>query len=297
MFARQIGRTMEVYVDDMLTKSLTTEEHADNLRETFEILRQYEMKLNPEKCVFSVSSGKFLGFLVHQRGIEANPKKIDALIKMKPPRTLKEFQRLTGCLAAFNRFIARSTDKCLPFFKAIKKGNGIEWTKEYGRAFHQLKTYLGSTPMLSKLLPGEILYVYLSVTTAATSSVLTREERGSQKPIYYVSKALIATETRYPNTEKVALALIIAARKLRPYFQAHSIVVLTNCPLKQILQKPEVSGRLTKWAIELSEFDVSFKSRSAIKGQAVADFIAEFTEPLIDDEAFTDLREENSVYT
>ncbi|KAL5777700.1 hypothetical protein ACOSP7_010626 [Xanthoceras sorbifolium] len=232
MFAKQIGRTMEVYVDDMLTKSLTAEEHADNLREMFEVLWQYEMKLNPEKCVFDVSSGKFLGFLVHQRGIEANPEKIDALIKMKPPRTLKEFQRLTGYLAALNRFIARSTDKCLPFFKVIKKGKGIEWNEECDQTFHQLKTYLGSAPMLSKLLPREILYVYLSVTTVATSSVLIREEEGSQKLVYYVSKALIAAEIRYPNTEKVALALIIAARKLRPYFLAHNIVVLTNCTLK-----------------------------------------------------------------
>ncbi|KAL5797764.1 hypothetical protein ACOSQ2_002584 [Xanthoceras sorbifolium] len=202
MFAKQIRRIMEVYVDDMLTKSLTAEEHANNLRETFEVLRQYEMKLNPEICVFGVSSGKFLGFLVHQRGIEANPEKIDALTKMKPPRTLKEFQRLTGCLAALNRFIARSTDKCLPFFKAIKKGKGIEWIEECDQAFHQLKIYLGSAPMLSKPLPGKILYVYLSVTTAATSSVLIREEEGSQKPVYYVNKALITAETRYPNTEK-----------------------------------------------------------------------------------------------
>ncbi|KAL5773248.1 hypothetical protein ACOSQ2_013172 [Xanthoceras sorbifolium] len=95
MFTGQIGRTIEVYVDDMLTKSLTAQEHAHNLRETFEILIQNKMKLDPEKCIFGVASGKFLGFLIHQRGIEANPGKIDALIKKKPPRTLKEFQRLT----------------------------------------------------------------------------------------------------------------------------------------------------------------------------------------------------------
>ncbi|KAL5852015.1 hypothetical protein ACOSQ3_007133 [Xanthoceras sorbifolium] len=178
MFAKQIGRTMEVYVNDMLTKSLTAEEHTHNLRETFEILRQYEMKLNPKKCVFGVASGKFLGFLVHQRGTKANPEKINALNKMRPPITLKEFQHLTGCLAALNRFIARSTDKCLPFFKAINKGKGVEWTEECDEAFHQLKTYLGKAHVLSKPLPNETLYLYLSVTDAATSSVLIREEKG-----------------------------------------------------------------------------------------------------------------------
>ncbi|KAL5762422.1 hypothetical protein ACOSP7_018686 [Xanthoceras sorbifolium] len=278
MFAKQIGQTMEVYVDDMLTKSLTTKEHTHNLRETFKVPREYEMKLNPDKCVFSVASGKFLGFLVHQKGIEANPEKIDALVKMKPPKTLKEFQCLTGCLAALNRFIARSTDKCLPFFKAIKKGKGVKWTEECNSAFHHLKTYLGKAPILSKPLPNETVYLYLSITAVATSFVLIREEKNVQKPVYYVSKALITVETRYSDAENMALALIVAARNLRPYFQAHSIEVLTNYPLKQILQKPEVSERLIKWAIELSKFDISFKPRTAIRGQAIADFIAEFTE-------------------
>ncbi|KAK0573656.1 hypothetical protein LWI29_011551 [Acer saccharum] len=121
--------------------------------------------------------------------------------------------------------------------------------------------------------------MYLSVSKAATSYVLVRQEEGVQKPIYYTSKALLPAETRYLTAEKMALALITAARKLRPYFQAHKIGVYTNCPLKLILQKPKVFGRLTKWAIELSEFDVEYLPRTAIKGQAVADFMAEFTEP------------------
>ena len=132
--------------------------------------------------------------------------------------------------------------------------------------------------MLSKPITGEVLYMYLSITEAATSSVLVRQEDGIQKPVYYTSRALLPAETRYSSAEKMALALVTAARKLRPYFQAHKVGVYTNCPL-MILQKPEVSGRLTKWAIELSEFDIEFIPRTAIKGQAVADFVAEFTEP------------------
>ena len=100
--------------------------------------------------------------------------------------------------------------------------------------------------------------------------------------MYYTSKALLPAETRYSLAEKIALALITAARKLRPYFQAHKIGIYTNCPLKLILQKPEVSGRLTKWAIELSKYDIEYLPRTAIKGQAVEDFVAEFTEPNIE---------------
>ncbi|KAK0586173.1 hypothetical protein LWI29_002178 [Acer saccharum] len=256
MFARQIGRNMEVYVDDMLTKSITADKHANDLRETFDVLVKYGMKLNPAKCVFGVPSGRFLGYQVNQRGIEVNPEKIQALARMVSPKTLKDVQKLTGCLASLSRFIAKSTDRCLPFFKALKKGKGIEWNEDCEKAFQALKDYLGQAPLLSKPETAETLYMYLSVSEAATSSVLVRQEDGIQKPVYYTSKALLPAETR--------------------------IRVYTNCPLKLILQKPEVSGRLTKWAIELSEFDVEYLPRTAIKAQAVADFVAEFTEPSVE---------------
>ncbi|KAK0596580.1 hypothetical protein LWI29_016986 [Acer saccharum] len=279
IFARQIRRNMEVYVDDMLTKSSTVERHSKDLKETFDVLRRYKMKLNPIKCVFGVPSARFLGFQVHQRGIEVNPKKIKALEKMASPKTLKDVQRLTGCLASLNRFIAKSTDKCAPFFRAIKKGKGLEWSKEYETAFQKLKEYLGRAPILSKPVVGETLYLYLSVTEVATSSVLIWLEEGVQRPVYYKSKALLPAETRYSLAEKIALALITVARKLRPYFQAHTIEVYMDCPLKLILQKMELSGRLTKWAVELNEFDIRYTPKATIKGQAVSDFIAEFTEP------------------
>ena len=134
------------------------------------------MKLNPAKCIFGVPSGKFLGYQVHQRGIEVNPDKIKALANMISPRTLKDVQKLTGCLASLNRFIAKSTDRCLPFFKALKKGKGIEWSEDCERAFQSLKEYLGKVPLLSKPIARETLHMYLSVSEAATSSVLVRQE-------------------------------------------------------------------------------------------------------------------------
>ena len=120
MFEKQIGRNVEVYVDDMLVKSKEEEDHLDDLRETFNTLKQYSMKLNPSKCSFGVSSGKFLGFTVSQRGIEANPEKVKAILEMSSPRTVKEVQSLTGRIAALNRFVSKATDKCLPFFKTLK---------------------------------------------------------------------------------------------------------------------------------------------------------------------------------
>ncbi|KAL5564424.1 hypothetical protein UlMin_027588 [Ulmus minor] len=220
---------------------------------------------------------KFLGFMVNHRGIEANPAKIQALLDMESPRKVKEVQSLTGRVAALNRFISRATDKCQPFFRALRKGKDFLWTAECEQSFQELKTYLGRPPLLSKPQERESLILYLAVSKGAVSSTLVREEEGVQWPIYYTSKSLLNAETRYPEVEKLALALMIAARKLRPYFQALTIIVPTKFPLKQILQKPDTSGRLAKWSIELGEFDILFKPRTAIKGQALADFIAEFT--------------------
>ncbi|XP_004295848.1 PREDICTED: uncharacterized protein LOC101309919 [Fragaria vesca subsp. vesca] len=135
--------------------------------------------------------------------------------------------------------------------------------------------FLG-VPLLSKPILGEVLYLYLVVSATAISAALTRHEHNNELPVYYYGRGFADPETRYPNIEKLALALITTARKLRQYFQAHTIHVLTNHPLRQILQKPETSGRMVKWAIELGEFDIHFKPRTAIKGQAAADFIAEF---------------------
>ena len=133
MFSQQIGRNMEVYVDDMLVKSKEELTHLDDLEETFATLKKHQMKLNPSKCVFGVASGKFLGFMVSQRGIEANPEKVRAIIDMASPKTVKDVQKLTGRIAALNRFVSRATDKCLPFFKTLKQA--FAWTDECEAAF------------------------------------------------------------------------------------------------------------------------------------------------------------------
>ena len=144
-------------------------------------------------------------------------------------------------------------------------------------AFQQLKEHLGKPHLLSKPVAGEKLLLYLAISESAASSVLVREDNKVQHPVYYVSKRLLDTELRYPDMEKLAYALVISSRKLRPYFQAHIVKVLTSYPLRQVLQKSKVSGHLLKWAVELGQFDIHFRPRTAIKGQALADFVAEFT--------------------
>ncbi|KAI5335008.1 hypothetical protein L3X38_025141 [Prunus dulcis] len=243
IFAKHIGSIMELYVDDMLVKSRMAEEHLHNLALMFGILKDYRMRLNPTKCAFGVSSGKFLGFMVSQRGIEANPEKIKAIINMERPKTYKDIQSLTGRVATLTRFISKATDKCVPFFKALKGGKQhIVWTAECDQVFQDVKSYMSKTQMLSKPLPGEILLLYLSVSSTDVSSMLIRKPEKVELQIFYISKALQNAELWYPPLEQLGLALVISARRLRPYFQVHEITVLTNQPLRQVLQKPETSG-------------------------------------------------------
>ena len=128
IFTHQIRRNVQVYVDDMLVKSLRKKDHLNDLQETFDTLRSYNMKLNPSKCVFGVTARKFLGFMVSQRGIVVNPAKVGAIIELGPPRTVKEVQSLNSKIAALNRFVSKATNKCLPFFRILRKS--FEWTDE-----------------------------------------------------------------------------------------------------------------------------------------------------------------------
>ena len=121
MFAQQIGRNVQVYVDNKLVKNQREEDHLEDLKETFDTLRSYNMKLNPGKCAFGVTTGKFLGFMVFQRGIEANPDKIRGIMEMAPPRNVKEVQSLNGKIEALNKFVSRAMDKCFPFFRTLKR--------------------------------------------------------------------------------------------------------------------------------------------------------------------------------
>ncbi|XP_074323167.1 uncharacterized protein LOC141660104 [Apium graveolens] len=258
MFKNQIGRTMEVYVDDMLVKSNEANDHVKHLMEMFNFVRRFRIKLNPQKCMFGVESGKFLGFIVNHKGIEVNPTNIKALLDMKSPTSVKQV------------------------IKVVEKN--FVWTPEYEEAFRRIKEQLGNPPIFSKPLDGESLILYLAVSEYSISAVLVREVDAQQSPVYYVKKWLHDAETRYTSMEKLVYALILASRKLRPYFQAHRIEVRTTYPLRKVLHKPKSSGRMLKWAMELGQFDLEYMPRIAIKGQALADFLLEF-DSKVDDKA------------
>lgn len=247
---------MEIYVDDMLVKSLHLEDHFTYLSKMFNVLQKYEMKLNPNKCAFRVSTGKFLRFMVNQREIEANSDKIYAIFEIKAPLSMKEVQRLTERIIALNCFMSKATHICLPFFMVLKKVSKLCQIFECKEVLVWLKEYLSQPLLLSKPRSGEDLYLYLVVSDVAVSMILIREMEGTQLPLYYISHLMVLIKTRYSKLKKLALALLVALRKLKPYFQVHPIIIFTNYPLRQVLHYLETSGSLMRWSMELSLYEI-----------------------------------------
>ena len=166
-----------------------------------------------------------------------------------------------------NRFVPKATDKCLPFFRILKKS--FKWMDECQQAFEELKAYLSAPSLLSPSQPGEEIFLYLAISPIAVNAALIREEEKVQKLVYYASRALRGAEERYPPMEKLAFVLVTTARKLKPYFQAYTVVVLTDRPLRRAMSNLDAARRLALWAIKISEFDIQYRPRIAIKGQVV----------------------------
>jgi hypothetical protein len=258
MFTGELGKTVEVYIDDMVVKSILAKDYLSDLRAVFNTLRRHRLKLNASKCAFGIGSEKFLGFMVTQRGIEANSDQITTILNLKPPKTIREVQRLTGMAAALNCFISRSAKKCRPFFDLIKKGKNFQWGDQSNQAFKQLKAYLTAAPLLATPVNGESLYIYLAASEHAVNTAIVREEYNIQRPVYYTSKTLDGAESRYLPLEKLAFALICSTKKLPHYFQAHAMIVLTEHPLKAVLRSADFSGRISKWGAQLGVYDIRY---------------------------------------
>ncbi|XP_057443195.1 uncharacterized protein LOC130734919 [Lotus japonicus] len=181
VFQGLVGRNMEVYVDDMIVKSVFGSNHHKDLMEAFGRIRKHNMRLNPEKCSFGIRGGKFLGFMITSRGIKINPDKCKAIQEMKSPSNVKEVQRLTGRIATLSRFLPHSGDKSAPFFKFLKKNAAFELNSECEEAFTRLKEMLSAPLVLSKLVQGLPLHLYFSVGDHAISSVILQEVDGEKR--------------------------------------------------------------------------------------------------------------------
>jgi hypothetical protein len=182
-----------------------------------------------------------LGFIVSERGIEANPEKIAAITNMGPIKDLKGVQRVMGCLAALSRFISRLGERGLPLYRLLRKTERFTWTPEAEEALGNLKALLTSAPILVPPTAGEALLIYVAATTQVVSAaiVVERREEGhalpDQRPVYFISEVLSETKIRYPQIQKLLYAVILTWRKLRHYFESHPVTVVSSFPLGEII--------------------------------------------------------------
>jgi ribonuclease HI len=283
VFGEHIGRTVEAYVDDIVVKTRKASDLLSDLEVTFRCLKAKGVKLNPEKCVFEVPRGMLLGFIVSERGIEANPEKIAAITSMGPIKDLKGIQRVMGCLAALSRFISRLGERGLPLYHLLRKAECFAWTPEAEEALGNLKALLTNAPILVPPAAGEALLIYVAVTTQVVSAaiVVERREEGHalpiQRPVYFISEVLSETKIRYPQIQKLMYAVILTRQKL-PLLRVSSGDCGAILPLREIIQSREASGRIAKWVVEIMGETISFAPRKAIKSQALADFVAEWVD-------------------
>jgi hypothetical protein len=284
VFEEHIGRTVEAYVDDIVVKTRKSLRSPLRPRSNFRVPACKSVKLNPEKCVFGVPRGMLLGFIVSERGIEANPEKIAAITNMGPIKDLKGVQRVMGCLAALIRFISRLGEKGLPLYRLLRKAERFTWTPEAEKALRNLKALLTNAPILVPSAAGEALLIYVAATTQVVSAtiVVERREEGHallvRRPVYFISEVLSETKIRYPQIQKLLYVVILTWRKLQHYFESHPVTVVSSFPLGEIIQCREASGRIAKWAVELMGETISFAPRKAIKSQVLADFLAEWVD-------------------
>ncbi|CAL2257562.1 unnamed protein product [Prunus armeniaca] len=250
--------------------------------------------MNPKKCAFGVSSCKFLRFQVHQRGIDVDLEKTRAINSLAPPRSPKELKSFIGRLSYIRRFIPGLATTMSMFTPLLKKGKPYEWSKECQEAYQQVQQLITKLPTMRAPILGLPLKFYLTATNATVGALLAQDDHGGEKsPIYYVSRQLRGVETRYQKTELLCLDLVYAAQCLRHYFLAHKLQLIVKSDLvRYLLTRPVLSGRLARWLLLLSEFDITCITPRVIKGQAMIDMLAlfpEVEEPTLSEEVLREL--------
>ena len=278
MFYDMMHREIEDYVDDIMVKSKTRKDHFGILKKVFERCRLYKLKMNPLKCAFGVSAGKFLGFLVHQRDIDVDPARASAIATMKRPTTHKELKSFLGKLSYIRRFIPGLAAVTSAFSPLLKKGAPFHWSTECQQAFKKVQDIMTKLPTICAPIFGKPLRLYLTSNSQAIGALIAQKDgSGVEQPVYYVSRALKDAESRYSGAERCCLALIYASQRLRHYFLAHKVQLMTRShPIKSLLQRPILSGRLAQWLLQLSQYEIITKTPTAIKSQAIADLLAQF---------------------
>jgi ribonuclease HI len=278
IFHNLLGVLMEVYMDDVVVKSVGFEEHTPHLKLLLEKMKKYMMQMTPLKCAFGVTSGKFLGFVVHECGIQIDPKKIESIGKIGEPVCKKDVQKMLRKINYLQRFIsnlARRVESLLPLVR-LKHEEEFAWGAKQREAFKKIKEYLVSPPVLRSPKAGNPFKMYIAAHERVIGAVFLQEEDGKEFPIAFMSRHILDAETRYVFMEKLCLSLYYACSKFQHYIVSSSCIVACQYDvIKHMLLKPILSGRIGKWAYVLVEYDLAYEPLRSMKGQVVADFVVD----------------------
>jgi len=279
MFHDFIEKFMQIYIDDIVVKSSSEDDHLNHLRQSFERMRQYGLNMNPLKCAFGVFAGDFLGFVVHKKGIEVNQNKTKAIMETKAPSTKKELQSLLGKINFLRRFISNQSGRVQAFspLLRLKKEDVFSWEPEHQKAFEEIKSYLVNPHVLSPLLTDKGMKLYIAASECTIGSMLAQEDENAvERAIYYLSRVLNDAVTRYHPSEKLCLCLYFSCTKLNHYIKPFDVYVYSHFDMiKHMLSKPILHSRVGNWALALTEYSLTYQSLKSVKGQIVADFIVD----------------------
>jgi hypothetical protein len=271
IFHELISKIVEIYIDDVMIKSLNHDSHLEDVKRTLECTRKHGLKMNPNKCAFGVSAG-----------IEVGKKSMKAIDEVVPPTNLKELQSLLGKINFVRRFISNLSQKVLPFspLLRIKKDQKFVWGDEQQKAFYEIKRYMKEPPMLVPPQLNKPFKLYVAADTQTIGSALIQEFEGKERIVAYLSRKLLDPETRYSAAEKLCLCVYYSCTKFRHYLLNAECVVYSKFDvIKHMLSMPILNGRIGKWILALSEFELKFESAKAIKGQIISDFITKHRDP------------------
>ncbi|RDY02358.1 Retrovirus-related Pol polyprotein from transposon 17.6, partial [Mucuna pruriens] len=261
VFEKTIRVDVEVYVDVMVVKSEKANKHCETLEHVFKTLKDHQLKLNPEKCSFRVQAGKFLGFMLTERGTEANPDKYQAIIGTRSPQGVKEVQQLMGRIVALSQ-------NGTTYLWGIKEREEIHLDKRVRRSLSKTENAITAPPVLTRSVPSIPLCLYIFASDNAISAIFVQERDGEQR---------LGPETRYQKIEKAALALVTTSRRF-----ANSSGVGETRPsrmdggmeratirVRYFIRKTRAHQRMVAWSVQLSEFDISSSSNYTRSGARI----------------------------
>src|ERR1041384_5433118 len=203
---------------------------------------------------------------------------------MEQPKNLKKVQKFTACLASLSRFLSRLGEKAIPLYQLMKRTEKFTWTPQADEAFKELKRMLSTAPILAAPIEKEPMMLYIAATNRVISAVMVVERpkkdkaQPIQRPVYYISEALSASKQNYPHYQKMCYGVYMEAKRLKPYFQAHPITVVSSAPLTDIMGSRDATGRVAKWAIGIASHGIQYEPRTTINSQALADFLVDWAE-------------------